>query len=131
LPEIHPFFVFEVAQGIDLDQAERAIGGGSERQTFRHRGRATTFVRFRPAPLRVVQDGPPLSLGQWVTEAAVDLVLYDFGAASVAYQITVEGGLAELQEANALLLRTDALRTHARTQVEALIASLGTRRCRP
>ena len=131
MPEIHPFFVFEVAQGIDLDQAERVIGSGSERQTFRHRGRATTFVRFRPAPLRVVREGAPLSLGRWETRAAVDLVLYDFGAASVAYEINVDGGLAELQEASALLRRTDLLRTHARTQVEALLQSLGSAVTRP
>ncbi|MEO8636156.1 MAG: hypothetical protein ABI587_12855 [Gemmatimonadales bacterium] len=131
MPEIHPFFVFEGAQGIDLAQAERIVGGGSERQMFPHRDRATAFVRFRPAPLRVAQEGAPLLLGRWSTEAAVDLVLYDFGAASVAYQITVDGGLADLQEVSALLRRPDALRLHARVQVESLLQSLGTAVTKP
>jgi len=131
MPEIHPFFVFEVGQGIDLDAAERLLGSGSERQTFRHRGRDTTFVQFRPAPLRVVREGAPLVIGQWRTEREVDLVLYDFGAASVAYEINLDGGLAELHDANLLLRRTDELRAHARAAVESLIASLGSAVMKP
>ncbi len=68
MPEIHPMFVFEVAQAIDLDQVERLLGGSSERQTFRHRGRATSFFQYRPAPLRISQDGASLVIPPWTTE---------------------------------------------------------------
>lgn len=85
MPEIHPIFVFEVALGIDLDAAERSLAG-AERQNFRHRGRATTFFQYRPAPLRVSQEGGELPHGEWRAEPMIDLVLYDFGAVSVTYQ---------------------------------------------
>jgi len=125
MAEIHPIFVFEVAQAIDLDLAERSVGGGSERQTFRHRGRATLFFQYRPAPLKVSQERAPISIGAWSTEPSVDLVLYDFGAASVTYHIPVPGGLDELSSASKALRGSDLLKLDARGRVEALLRSLG------
>ena len=131
MPEIHPMFVFEVAQAIDLEQVERLLGGTSERQTFRHRGRATSFFQYRPAPLRISQEGPSLGIPPWRTDAQVDLVLYDFGAATVTYQVPVEGGLETLLEASIALRRADLLRHDAQARVEALLASVGTAVQRP
>ena len=100
MPEIHPIFTFEVAQSIDLDQTERVLAG-AERPAFRHRGRATSLFQYRPAPLRVAVEGARLTVGRWQTDAVVDLVLFDFGAASVAYSLPVDGDLDELREASA------------------------------
>ena len=124
MPEIHPIFVFEVAQAIDLDQAERLIGVGSERPLFRHRGRVTSFFQYRPAPLRVSQERAAVAIDKWTTEPVVDLVLYDFGAASVAYQVPVTGGLEELHSASTSLRRSELLRQDARARVEALLQSI-------
>jgi hypothetical protein len=123
MPEIHPFFVFEVAQAIDLDQAERTLRG-AERQLFRHRGRVTSFFQYRPAPLRVSQECAAIAIETWTTTPMVDLVLYDFGAATLAYQVTVPGGLDELQVASTALRGTEVLRQDARTRVEALLRSV-------
>lgn len=123
MPEIHPIFVFEVALAIDLDAAERSLAG-AERQSFRHRGRATSFFQYRPAPLRVSLEGGELPHGQWRNEPMIDLVLYDFGAVSVAYQFNVAGGLPELQAASVALRRSESLRRDARQRVEALLRSV-------
>jgi hypothetical protein len=122
--EIHPVFVFEVATAIDLEAAERSLAGAA-RQIFRHRGRATSLFQYRPAPLRVSLEGAELLHGQWRNERAVDLVLYDFGAASVAYQFKVPGGLPELRLASAALRRSEVLRRDARQRVESLLRSIG------
>ncbi len=124
MPEIHPIFVFEVALAIDLDAAERSLAG-AERQIFRHRGRATSFLQYRPAPLRVSQEGVTLAHGPWKNEPLVDLVLYDFGAASVAYHYNVPGGLDDVRAASVALRRSDMLRNDARQRVEALLQSVG------
>jgi hypothetical protein len=124
MAEIYPIYVFEVAQGIDLDQAERSIGAGSERPLFRHRGRVTSFFQYRPAPLRVSQEQAPITVQQWKTDPVVDLVLYDFGAASVAYRVSVPGGLDELQAMSAALRESPLLRRDARARVEALLRSV-------
>jgi hypothetical protein len=122
--EIHPFFVFEVAQGIDLDQVERSLGRGSERQLFRHRGRVTSVFHYRPAPLRVSQECAAIPLEGWATKPVVDLVLYDFGAASVTYEIPVPGGLEDLHAASVSLRKASTLREDARSRVEALLRSV-------
>jgi hypothetical protein len=122
MQEIHPIFVFEVAQAIDLDQTERSLAG-AERPAFRHRGRATSLFQYRPAPLRVTQEGASLAVGRWRTDAMVDLVLYDFGAASVAYHLPVDGDLVALRDASAALGQDQRLREDARQRVEALLRS--------
>ena len=122
--EIHPIFVFEVAQAIDLDQAERLIGRVSERPLFRHRGRVTSFFQYRPAPLRVSQERAAISVQQWTADPVVDLVLYDFGAASVAYQVPVTGGLEQLHAASSALRHSPLLRQDAHDRVKALLTSI-------
>lgn len=131
MPEIHVLLTFEVAQAIDLEAVQRQAGPGSERPGPSHRGRPSTLFQYRPAPLRFSRPAAPLPLGRWQTEPAVDLVLYDFGAASVTYRIVLDGGLAELREASRELQRTDRLRADARSRVETLLASLGTAVTRP
>jgi hypothetical protein len=131
MAEIHQVFVFEVARGIDLDQAERQLGGESQRPLFRHRGRATSFFQYRPAPLRVSQERAPISVAEWQTDPGVDLVLYDFGAASVAYHLPVPGGLEALHAATLALHGSDLLRQDARARVQALIRSVGQAAQRP
>jgi hypothetical protein len=124
MAEVHPIFVFEVAQGVDLELAERTIQG-AERPAFRHRGRATSLFQYRPAPLRVTQEGPTIDVGRWRTDPVVDLVLYDFGAASVAYHLAINGGLHELREASDALWRDEKLARDARERVDALLRSVG------
>jgi len=130
MAEIHPIFVFEVAQAIDLGHTERLLSG-AERPTFRHRGRATSLFQYRPAPLRVTQDGSRLMVGRWRCDAEVDLVLYDFGAASVAYHLSVDGDLNVLREASASLRQDEGLREDARQRVEALLRSAGSAASKP
>jgi hypothetical protein len=124
MADIYPICVFDLAQDIDLDQAERNVGGGSERQLFRHRGRVTSVLQYRPAPLRVSQDGRPVAIDRWATDPAVDLVVYDFGAVSVTYRMGVAGGLEEVRGASGALRGNERIRRDARSRVEALVGSL-------
>ena len=123
MPYAQPMFVFEVAQSIDLDQTERTIAG-AERPPFRHRGRETALFQYRPAPLRVAQDGARLPIGKWHTDATVDVVLYDFGAAAVAYHVAADGGFDELRNLAEVLRDDNTLRLDARRRVEQLLASI-------
>lgn len=131
MAEIHPMFVFEVALSIDLDMVERLLGPGSERQTFRHRGRSTTFFQYRPAPLRISQERASIAIHRWTTDPQVELVLYDFGAATVTYRLPVSSNLDELLEASVALRATDLLRQDAQGRVEALLKSVAAAVQRP
>jgi len=131
MSEIHQIFVFEVAHSIDLAKAEGVLGGGTARHAFRHRGRSTAFLRLEPAPLRISQERRPVALERWRTEPVVDVVLYDFGAATVAYQIPVADGLDEMQVASAALRRDDTLRADAQELARNLLQSLAPAISRP
>lgn len=85
-------FAYDVGFSIDLDEAERRVKEATAREGLRHRRRAPRHFEFRPAPLRIIQPADPIRIGDrpgagWATAAAVEYVLYDFGAVSVSYMI--------------------------------------------
>src|SRR5688500_12561612 len=94
-----PLFAFEIGQSVDLELAERRIASATERQALKHRGRTAQVLEYRPAPLMLSQDlgqrdfGLPFELGP-----VVEIVLYDFGAGSVSYEIPLAGGAERLLE---------------------------------
>ena len=91
-----PLFAFDVARAIDLDAAERRILAGTERQTVKQRRRAPANFEYRPAPLRVTRQGDAHVLGAYRTAPTLELVLYDFGAISASYALSIEGPLMGL-----------------------------------
>ncbi len=127
----YPIFAFDVAQSIDLDGAERRVTSGVERQTVKQKRRAPAYFEYEPAPLRVVRQAPSVTIGTRCTNAAVELVVYDFGAISVSYAIPIQGPLSALPALSYALWGNEALRTDARRQVEAFLALLGAVAARP
>ncbi len=124
-------FAYEVAQAIDLDAAERRLLAGAERQTIKHKRRAPSSFEYRPAPLRVTREGTVQELGGYRTAAAVEVVLYDFGAVSVGYAIPIDGPLEGLPALAEELWGNEELLRDSRRQVEALLAVLGDAAIRP
>jgi hypothetical protein len=103
-------FAYDVGISIDLDEADRCITATKQRETIKHKHRAPDYFEYHPAPLRISETVDPLPIAQWQTRPVVDLVLYDFGAVSILYTISLEGpfsGLLSLSESlydNAMLL---------------------------
>ena len=85
----------EVANSIDLDAAERRMVA-TERQTVEQKRRAPSYFEYRPAPLRVTWEAPPLPVGASSTSPSVDLVMYDFGAVSLSFAIPIAGPFGDL-----------------------------------
>src|SRR5215510_14469681 len=83
----YALFAYDVALAINLDEAERRIHAGTQRETLRHGRPTPRYFEYRTAPVRVSQAAEPLVLGSLVTNPNVDVVLYDFGALLVIYQI--------------------------------------------
>ena len=48
-------FAFDVAQGIDLDEAARLIRQHTERETIPHQRSAPPYFQYRPPPLRLTE----------------------------------------------------------------------------
>jgi hypothetical protein len=125
----HVLFAYEVAQAIDLDAAEARLA--AERQTVKHKRRAPAFFEYRPPPLRVTRPGVAHAVGIHATAPAVDIVLYDFGAVSVSYDIPLADPLGALPALADALWGHAGLLADSRRQVEALLDALGDAAVRP
>ncbi|TAJ08028.1 MAG: hypothetical protein EPO61_11335 [Nitrospirae bacterium] len=120
----YALFAYDVAWAIDLDEAGRHITESKERSTLRQKRRAPQSFKFYPPPLRVIQDADPLVIGNYRSLAAVDVVIYDFGAVSVTYTIPVDGPFAQLLAFSQELYDNPALQADARGRVERLLAAI-------
>lgn len=119
------YLVYDVGVGIDLDAAEKNLKASTERVPFRHHSRVPKYFEFTPYPLRVSQNSAPLSVGRWRTEPTVDLVVYDFGAVSVGYQIPVSGPFSSLAQLSELLYDNETLMADARRLLDELLRGMG------
>lgn len=120
-----PMFAYEVARAIDLDAAERRVLAGTERQTIKQKRRAPAYFEYRPAPLRVTHEGEPFTLAGYRSAPGVEIVLYDFGAASVSYGIPLAGPFDRLAALSNELWGNAALLVDSRRHVDRLLATLG------
>ncbi len=124
-------FAYEVAQAINLDEAERRLFAGAERQTIKQKRRAPASFEYRPAPLRVMRGGEPQTVDGYRTAPGVEMVLYDFGAVSVSYTIPLTGALASLPGLAEALWGNERLLKDSRQHVETLMEALGDAAARP
>lgn len=92
----HVLLAYEIGLAIDLERAERHISSNRQRGSLRHKRRAPYYFEYQPAPLRVTYTLDPVSVAGFATAASVDVVIYDFGAASVQFSIPLHGGFARL-----------------------------------
>jgi len=120
----YALFAYDAGLAIDLDESERRITALTQRAAIRHKHRAPRYFEYRPAPLRVTQEGEALAVGAFRTTPSVDAVLYDFGAVSVTYQIPLEGPLARLVTLAEELYESDVLLADSRRWVEHLLAAI-------
>ena len=120
----HVVYAFEVANSIDLDAAERRIAA-AQRQTITEKRRAPSYFEYRPAPLRVTWETPAHQVAGFVTRGAAELVMYDFGAVSLAFAIPLQGPLRSLIGLGAALRGNVQLQSAARGHVEQLMELLG------
>ena len=121
----HVLFAYDIGLGIDLETAARRITEATEPETIRHKRRVPSALEFRPAPLRVFQQGEPLQIAGFSTSDRVESVVYDFGAVSVAYSIPLMGPLENLLGLGDALYENAALLQDSRRRVERLLTALG------
>lgn len=120
----HPLFCFEVGFAIDLDAAELATGG-AERAALQHRERPAGPFELRPAPLRITEPLGPVRIEPFGLGPAVELTLYDFGAASVSYSIPLGPSSSELLSLSVALRGHTGLIEDARRRITRRVEALG------
>lgn len=113
---------YDVGRWVDLDKAEGRITASKERGRIKHKRRAPPYFDYSPAPLRVTIEGEALTIGRFRTNAAVELLLYDFAAVTVTYAIPLNCDFAELRTLSLDLYENESLLADARRRVEDLLA---------
>ncbi|MBN2490519.1 MAG: hypothetical protein JXQ29_06700 [Planctomycetes bacterium] len=120
----HLYFAFDIGFSIQLDEVERMIELRKVRATLPRRRRAPPHFQYQPPPLRVTQPAGVVAVAGFHTLEQVDVVLYDFGAASLAYQIPLAGTLADLIRLSEALYEHAGLAAAARDQVAQLLGRI-------
>ena len=118
-------FAYDVGHAINLTDAERRIAAGTERGRLRHKTRAPQYFEYRPAPLRLVQEGNVFDVSQYQASPTVEAMVYDFGAVTVTYRFPLDGPFARLLDLSESLYENERLLAESRTRVEQLIHVLG------
>ena len=117
----HSIFVYDIGFSIDLKEAERRITS-AKRETIKHKRRAPQYFEYRPAPIGISQQSPPVRIDErFATEPQVDLVVYDFGAVSVIYRIPVSGDSSGLLVLSEALYENRQLLDDSRRRVEEVL----------
>jgi hypothetical protein len=124
----HVYQAIDLGFAIDVTRAEHVLAADQRSQNFKKPRRATEAQQLQRRSLRIAQGGAPVQLGAYHTEGPVEIVLWEFGAATIGYQIKLDAtladlvGLADLLWDNAELLR-DA-RVRAGQLLEAVRAAV-------
>lgn len=118
------FFAFHLGLRVDLEEAARRLPSFQGRVVLRHRGRDYP-MDTRSRPLRLAQRREPVAVGPRSTFPDVEIILFDYGAACVSYQLPLEGTLEDLPALSALLYNHAELHADARAMLEELVRVLG------
>jgi len=121
----HLLFVYDIGQGIDLTRCAKDFSAWTQERRLRHTHHAPDWFQFQPPPLHVVQDTDSLAVGKWSTRPAVEVMLYDFGAVSVSYELPFAGTLEEWIELGCVLFESETLDRDGERRVRDLSTLLG------
>lgn len=120
--EVHVLYAYDIGLSIDLAVAKQRLTAQTELATIRHKGHAPRYFQFDPAPLRITQEAGAFVLGRFELHAAIEIVLYDFGGVSVAYELPFRGPLEDLVDLSCELSASTALREDSFARVQQLLA---------
>lgn len=131
-------FAFDIGFQIDLDAARARLVDAAPYRVLRGRRHAPTWFDYAPSPLRAMKESTPVevggeggggvggvgSAGRCLSEAAVELVVYDFGATLVTFRFPFSS-IDQMRTLGGALYDNQALEEAARAHVERTLAELG------
>ena len=127
MPEIirgtcYAILAYDIAFSVDLNEAERKITDVKQRESIKHKRRAPQYFQYQPPPLRVTQEVERLRIGNFQSSPGVDVILYDFGGASVVYNIPIAGPLSNLLGLSHDLYENPILLEDSRRRVQKILS---------
>lgn len=120
----YAMFAYDIGLSINLEEADRRITANTERGRLRHKTRAPQYFEYRPAPLRLMQEGKALTLGLYQSSPSVEVMVYDFGAVTITYRFPLDGPFEGLLELSESLYENEPLLAESRARVEQLVQAI-------
>jgi hypothetical protein len=120
----HVYQAIDLGFAIDVTRAEQVLAADQRSQNFKKPRRAPEAQQLQRRSLRIAQAGAPVPVGRFHTDGPVEIVLWEFGAATIGYQIPIDGTLAELVTLSDLLWDNAELLRDARARAEQLLAAV-------
>lgn len=127
----YALFAFDLGYAIDLDRAGELVASEAGRKVFRNPRRAPSGEGTRPRPLLLSRAAEPIDVGGDRTVAAVEILLYDFGGASVTYPIPVDADVGDLPALADRLYDNAVLTADARRRMEETLSVIASAVSRP
>lgn len=118
-------YAYDIGFAIDLDKCRVLFSTKTRNAAVRHNRRAPRYFDYDPEPLPLTVSLDPVQVGDFLTQPGVDVLLYDFGAASICFTIPFDGPLHSLCALTGELGKNPRLFEESRRQVESLIATMG------
>lgn len=115
---------YDIGLQVDIDASARLMEVTSERITIVPRHKAPKHFEYKSRPLRLTQPADSLKIGGFSTLAAVELVLFEFGAVSLAYRIPFKATLEELMGLSDALYENALLRQDSQQRSEQLLSCI-------
>jgi len=117
-------FGYDIGWSINLEEVNRLVTADRERGRLRHKTRTPQYFEYRPAPLRLIQEGGSLAVGQYQSSPTVEVMVYDFGAVTITYRFALDGPFEGLVELSESLYENRPLLTESRLRVEQLVQTI-------
>ena len=120
----HVYQALDLGFAIDLAHADRILAADQIQQNFKRPRRAPEAQQLQRHSSRVAQSGFPVEIGAFRTEGPVEIVVWEFGAATIAYQIPIDAQLSDLVALSDLLWDNAELASDARRRAEQLLDAI-------
>ena len=121
----HVYQSTDLGFAIDLAKAEQTLAADQIQQHFKKPRLAPEAQQLQRHSLRVAQSGFPVDVGNFRSEGPVEIVLWEFGAATIVYAIPIDARLEDLVPLSDLLWDHAELLGDAKRRAQQLIDAIG------
>jgi hypothetical protein len=117
----YALLVYDVGLSIDLEACAQHLTTVTQRVRISPKHRTPQYFEYCPAPLHLTREATGLTFGNYGSSTSVDVVLYDFGAVALTYQIPLQGPFLGLLALSNALDDNPVLLQDARRRLEQLL----------
>ena len=120
----HVYQALDLGFAIDLAHAERILAADQIQRNFKKPRRAPEAYQLQRHSARVAQSGFPVEIGAFRTEGPVEIVIWEFGAATIGYRVPIDAELSDLVALSDQLWDHTELARDARRRAEQLLQAI-------